>query len=293
MSLEEEIIKNPDLVKTLNQQQIKKILSKTLNVFKKENTLLEPDNNRFVFAGDTHGDFETTKAIVKNFFDKNNLVFLGDYIDREPIRWGSIYNVTYLFILKGCYPEKIYLLKGNHECNYIIPCYPYEFESEIIQRYDSSVLHDKFVETFKNMPLMLLTKNVFAAHGGIIKKANLEILRKTDKNNIAAVESLVWSDPVISPTYRGAGDRFDEEDLTSFLNEINAKVFVRGHDYNTLGFSIYNGKCLTIFSSQKYKKMGNQGVLVAIVEKQASNIKDISIKNLSNGKWIEYKTANL
>jgi len=90
-------------------------------------------------VGDTHGDFETTKAIVKKFLNNmDHLVFLGDYIDRSPTKWGSIYNITYLMLLKLLYPRKIILLKGNHECNYLIPCYPYEFEKEIIQRFGSS-----------------------------------------------------------------------------------------------------------------------------------------------------------
>lgn len=290
----EEILEKPDLVKNLDEREIEGYLDKVMLILKKEKAFLEPDHsNTFVFAGDTHGDFDTTKAIVKNFFDKNCLVFLGDYIDREPARWGSIYNIVYLFILKCYHPEKIYLLKGNHECNYIIPCFPYEFEGEIIQRFGSSKLHNKFVEVFKTMPLMLLTKNVFAAHGGIIKGADLEKLRGIGKNDATAIESLVWSDPAISPTYRGAGIRFNEKDLTSFLDKINAKVFIRGHDYNTLGFSIYNGKCLTIFSSQRYKNMGNRGVLAATIEKTVTSIKDISVKNLIDGKWIEYKTAEL
>jgi len=290
----DEILRKPDLVKNLDEQEIEKYLDRVISVLKREKAFLEPNHNdTLVFVGDTHGDFETTKAIVENFFDKNCLIFLGDYIDREPTRWGSIYNIIYLFILKCCYPRRIYLLKGNHECNYIIPCFPYEFEGEIVQRFGSSKLHDKFVDVFKTMPLMLLAKNVFAAHGGILKGADLEKLREIDKNDVAAIESLVWSDPVISPTYRGAGDRFDEKDLNRFLNGIDAKLFIRGHDYNTLGFSIYNDRCLTIFSSERYRNMGNKGVLVTIVEKQVSNIEDISVEDFSGGQWREYRLARL
>ena len=221
------------------------------------------------FIGDTHGDFETTKSVIKRFFYLDHLVFLGDYIDREPSLYGSIFNVTYLFILKYRFPEKIILLKGNHECNYIIPCFHYGFESEIIKRFGSSKLHEKYVEAFSNMPLMVLNNNVFAAHGGIIKNANLKYLKSIGKNDRKAVETLVWSDPVISLTFRGAGFSFDSDDLSKFLEETNAKVFVRGHDYNTLGFSIFKDKCLTIFSSSLYKKMGNGGILVARAEKKS------------------------
>ncbi|MDD2665714.1 MAG: metallophosphoesterase family protein [Methanocellales archaeon] len=228
---------------------------------------------------------------MKRFFDGRYLVFLGDYIDRDPMKWGSIHNVTYLLFLKCRYPEKIFLLKGNHECNYAIPCFPYEFEQEIIQRYGSHRLHKKYVEAFSSMPLMVLAKNVFAAHGGILKGANLEQLRKIGKNDLTSIESIVWSDPIISTTFRGVGDPFNEEDLTKFLDGINARVFIRGHDYSTLGISIYGGRCLTIFSSRRYKEMGNGGILVARAEKEISCTSDLILEDFSTGKWLNYEAA--
>jgi predicted phosphodiesterase len=286
------VIDDPDFVASLNENEIGTFLGKVKPVLEKEKALIELDG-KIVFVGDTHGDFNTTKAIIERFFNKDYLVFLGDYIDREPMKWGSIYNITYLLLLKYCYPEKIILLKGNHECNYIIPCFPYEFEGEIIQRFGFSNLHKKYTEIFSLMPLMVLANNVFAAHGGILKGFDLESLRKIDKNNVTAIEPLVWSDPALSLTYRGAGDRFDKKDLIRFLEGIKANMFIRGHDYNTLGFSIYNDRCLTIFSSYRYKNMGNSGILVARAEKKISGIKDLLVEDFSSGHWMNYKVASI
>jgi predicted phosphodiesterase len=284
----ESVINNPDKVASLEERDIEKCLEMVTSIFDKEKALIELKSD-IAFIGDTHGDFETTKSVVKQFFNAEHLVFLGDYIDREPMKWGSIYNITYLLLLKCRYPEKIILLKGNHECNYIIPCLPYEFEEEIIDRFGSSNLHKKYVEVFMSMPLIVLANNVFAAHGGILKRTDLEQLRKIDKNDSVAIESLVWSDPVLSHTFRGAGNPFNEDDLTKFLDEINARVFIRGHDYNTLGFAIYRNRCLTIFTSRRYKEMGNKGILVARTKKVISNIDDLILEDFYTGKWIRYK----
>jgi len=284
------VVEDPDYVSCLNENEIEYCLEKIKPIFEKEKALIELNGN-VVFVGDTHGDFSTTKAIVEGFFNSDHIVFLGDYVDREPIKWGSIYNITYLLLLKYCYPEKIILLKGNHECNYVIPCFPYEFENEIIQRYSSSKLHEKYTKIFSSMPLMVLTNKVFASHGGFLKEADLKELKKTEKNDLRAIESLVWSDPEISTTYRGAGSRFNEEDIVEFLDKINAKVFIRGHDYNTLGTSIYGDKCITIFSSSRYKEMGNRGILVAITNKEIYSTNDLVLKDYSTGKWRSYKAA--
>jgi serine/threonine-protein phosphatase 2A catalytic subunit len=284
------VVNDPDYVACLNENEIEDCLEKIKFILEKEKALIELNGN-VVFIGDTHGDFSTTKAIVERFFNVNHLVFLGDYVDREPMKWGSIYNITYLLLLKCSYPEKIVLLKGNHECNYAIPCFPYEFEIEIIQRYGSANLHGKYAEIFSLMPLMVLTNNIFAAHGGILKEADLEQLKKTGKNDLGAIESLVWSDPVISPTFRGAGNPFNEEDLVKFLDEINARVFIRGHDYCNLGITIYGDRCLTIFSSCRYKEMGNRGILVASADKEIFSASDLVLEDFSTGKWITYEAA--
>lgn len=274
------------------RHELEECLEDVREIMEKEPSLVE-FNGKVMFAGDTHGDLKVTKAIAERFFEKefDYLVFLGDYIDRAPSDIGSsVPNMNYLMFLKRDFPEDVILLKGNHEANYAIPCYPYEFEKEIEDAYPK--MHERYVEVFKNMPLMVLSNKVFASHGGILRGFGLRKLREVDKNDLHAIESLTWSDPDFSQIFRGIGFPYDRRDVEKFLKGIKANLFIKGHDYSTNGMAIYGGICLTIFSSRRYKNMGNGGVLVAEIEGEVESIADIKVMDYSTGIWRDY-TINI
>ena len=68
-----------------------------------------------IFAvGDIHGCFDKLCALMDKIpinMDRDQLLFIGDYIDRGP---GSIEVLDYLIELKKKSPDVIFL-KGNHE----------------------------------------------------------------------------------------------------------------------------------------------------------------------------------
>ncbi|MCD6573581.1 MAG: metallophosphoesterase [Thermoplasmata archaeon] len=260
-------------------------IEKAIEAMKKEPAFLKLHGNIMV-AGDTHGDVVISKAIVKKFFEENYnaLLFLGDYVDRAPDDVdSSIPNINFLLEMKTRHPDKIFLLKGNHEANYAIPCFPNEFEYEVKQSCPS--LYELYVKAFMEMPLMALANNVYAAHGGFPRK-NMSI----DKNDVDAIEEITWSDVALSPVYRGAGFKFDKKMLAEFLNRINAKAFIRGHDYTMNGIIAYEA-CLTIFSSRRYENEGNGGILIAKINGMIDGIGDIKIERWRDGKWEIYEPA--
>ncbi len=305
MKFIESIIENPDEVGKLNEKQISNYLFQILDLLNELNepSLIELNGkDEVIFVGDTHGDFETTKIIVQQKFlpNPNNkkLVFLGDYINRTPpdVKSGAIKNITYLFLLKLSFPNQIYLLKGNHESIGTMPCHPYEFEDDLKRRFGGRTkLHPIYLRLFSKLPLMIKTKNgIYAAHGGILKDADLNELRNVDKNNKQVLSSIVWSDPIDYGPYRGKiGDNFSSSELSIFLKNIGAKVMIRGHDYNTLGYSIYNNKCLTIFSSRLYVNKGNGGILIAKskLDKKINNVLDLEVEDVSSGVWKKYRVG--
>ena len=68
-----------------------------------------------VIFGDIHGQFYDLIELMRSMrFGKTSkkFLFLGDYVDRGQ---HGPEVVAYLFALKVCYPNQIFLLRGNHE----------------------------------------------------------------------------------------------------------------------------------------------------------------------------------
>uniref|UniRef100_A0A7C4EQA1 Serine/threonine specific protein phosphatases domain-containing protein n=1 Tax=Thermodesulfovibrio aggregans TaxID=86166 RepID=A0A7C4EQA1_9BACT len=281
-----EIFYNPDFLKSFEPDEIIKIFSETAEVLKKDAPFIKFSltEGEAKFIGDTHGDFSTTKYIVREFLkDSENqyLFFLGDYIDREPEPGGSVFNLLYLCLLKIRFPDRVYLLKGNHEANYAVECFPYEFDQELIEIFGSYgfKIHDEAVKVFREMPLMIQTQNgVVAAHGGF----PLSGQPIDDKSRKDLIIDILWADPDISPTFRGYGiPKFTEEELLNFLNSVNATCFIRGHDYNVGGRAIYSNRCITVFTSRRY--VLHAGITLAKVDlsKKIKDARDIVLEDLS------------
>lgn len=90
-------------------------------VLLEENTVA-PVRAPVVIAGDIHGQFFDLLELFTRSGDpdptslKNSYVFLGDFVDRG---FNSIETFTLLLLLKLKFPQKITLLRGNHESRQI------------------------------------------------------------------------------------------------------------------------------------------------------------------------------
>ena len=108
------IMKNFQKNGRMSKDAAVRLLKMTLETFKKEENIVKvPDP--VVFVGDIHGQFfDLVKMLdLVGKIGDLNFVFLGDYVDRGMF---SFEVVATLYALKLCYPHKITLLRGNHEC---------------------------------------------------------------------------------------------------------------------------------------------------------------------------------
>jgi len=148
---------------------------------------------------------------------------------------------------------------------------------------------------FELLPLYFITDNgIFASHAGIVKginsKDDIQNIKIDDEDPILA---MTWGDPTQTGDNRGwiSGiANYTEEELVSFLEKVGSSVILRGHDYDTLGYSQYSDRLFTVFTSRRYKDEGNGGILIARVklDKEVKTILDINVLNYDEGEWRDY-----
>lgn len=73
-------------------------------------------------AGDVHGQFYDVLQMfhVGQEIPDSQYIMIGDFVDRG---YNSVETITLLFLLKVRYPDKLTLLRGNHECRNITTVY--------------------------------------------------------------------------------------------------------------------------------------------------------------------------
>lgn len=102
---------------TLAQYEIKLIMQTAIEILRKEPNV-KYINSSITIVGDIHGQFLDLLELfdVGGELPHTNYLFLGDYVDRGP---QSIEVISLLILLKIKYPDKIHLIRGNHESKHL------------------------------------------------------------------------------------------------------------------------------------------------------------------------------
>jgi len=211
-----------------------------------------------IIVGDIHGDLESLRNILsregipKSLRDDDKLlVFLGDYVDRGKYSLEVLYL---LFSLKLTFPDKVLLLRGNHEPPPGLIPYPHDLPIQCRLKYGErgEEVYDRLMGLFQNLPHSAVSENgIFLVHGGI--PISSPSLREIDTCGSELLEELLWNDPsdLISkwaPSPRGAGYLFGESITKRFLSSNGLQLIIRGHEPCD-GFKLnHKGRVITVFS---------------------------------------------
>lgn len=263
-----EILEYPDAVSSLNRYEILDLLDGVNRIFEKEDKLIKIASNRgkAIFVGDTHGDFSATKKVITTYLKDNTVIFLGDYVDRGS---QSNENINYLLINKLCFPDKLFLLMGNHEARNIMPFSPSDFWESLE---NDLVLYNKYAKTLAKLPIVATTNNnVIAVHGGLPEIVSLDEINQIIDGDIKWFQ-ITWMDfedrkgeYLYTDPWTGR-DKYGADYFKKIMNRLGMEVLIRAHDYYAKGI-IFNKKCLTLFTSKYYSSFGNiKGRIIAIVD---------------------------
>lgn len=210
--------------------------------------------------GDLHGHLLNLYQILQicDMPPNTKYLFLGDIVDRG---YCSLETASLIFALKVCYPDCVYVIRGNHEFSSV--SLTGGFFDEVTTIYNSQNVFNAFNSTFEYFPVAALVGTSYLClHGGISpdlkflsQLSSIERPIKEYSNPILC--GLFWSDPQNEITKfqssgRGVGFLFGSKPLIKFLNRNNLQILIRGHECVD-GYSfIFDQKCITVFSASNY-----------------------------------------
>ncbi|EPB69510.1 Ser/Thr phosphatase family protein [Ancylostoma ceylanicum] len=287
-----------------DRAQLQEVLRLGAQIFFSEDSLLEVPVPCIVY-GDTHGQYS----------DLLRCVFLGDFVDRGS---HGVELFTLITCLKVCFPDNIFVLRGNHEEESLNQLY--SFASEVQLKFDSKMsnlntgpgsMYSHFKNVFMNLPLAcLIGGDILAMHGGISPMLrNLQDIQQIERPIDEFVKGtlacdLVWSDPdtlnnveKYEPNLEreatvGIGQLFSKSAVKETCRRLGVKMIIRGHQAPLHGYASWaGGRLITLFSAPAYKGSTEETVnLGACIE--APETGELIIKQLKVNETIRKKRAH-
>ena len=243
----------------LKEEEIKFLIDKSYQIIKEQKMLVELEAPLHV-CGDIHGQYYDLLRIFEHcgYPGEYNYLFLGDYVDRGK---QSLETVSLLLCYKIKYPEKVTLLRGNHESS--VTNRIYGFYDECKRRYNIR-LWKSFTDLFNYLPVAaLIDDKILCMHGGLSPDLKSiqniqDISRPTEIPDQGLLCDLLWSDPDKEAVDYDENDRgvsviFGEKVVTDFNKKNDLDLIIRAHQVVDDGYEFFaNRQLITIFSAPNY-----------------------------------------
>ncbi|KAF3993098.1 hypothetical protein FT663_00922 [Candidozyma haemuli var. vulneris] len=258
----------------LSEQDVKKLCDMAIDVLQFEENV-QPVQVPVTICGDVHGQFHDLMELFKigGPCPDTNYLFMGDYVDRG---YYSVETVSYLVCMKVRYPNRITILRGNHESRQITQVYG--FYDECLRKYGSATVWKLFTDLFDYFPITALVDNkVFCLHGGLSPMVETidqvrELNRIQEVPHDGPMCDLLWSDPDDRGGWgisaRGAGFTFGQDISEQFNHTNDLDLVARAHQLVMDGYSwSHQEAVVTIFSAPNYcYRCGNQAAIMEMDE---------------------------
>ena len=273
-----------------SEAEIELLCSKVTEILSKESNV-QNVSSPVTVCGDIHGQFEDLLELFRIGGDcpEISYLFLGDYVDRGH---KSVETFLFLICLKLKYPDRVTLIRGNHESRTITQAYG--FYDECNKKFGTMNVWRYCSDLFDYMTLSaVIDDKILCIHGGISPKIlNLDDIRSIDRRQEVPQEGpmcdIMWSDPEdikgfkVSP--RGAGFIFGESAVDEFLQKNNLKYIVRAHQLVMEGYKLhFKDKVITVWSAPNYcYRCGNVASLMELDENLGRSFKTFEQAPLDN-----------
>jgi serine/threonine-protein phosphatase 5 len=261
------ILEGENLIEIIiNENIIKKMESHYNNLTKLVQYVKINNNQKVIYVGDIHGDFNAMINAFSLFDPKNNhIIFLGDIVDRGP---NSVECIVMLFLYKIMFPNKVHIIRGNHECIMTSKIYGFYNELEYKNKSISTImLFNEICKIFSHLPIIYIISNeinmyrICAVHGCIDKKTDLTIIENYHHAENNSIDEC-WNDPhpeidafEDEPSERGCGNYVVPSSIKEWMMLNHVNCIIRSHEVveNGYKFGINNESYLIhIFSQPNY-----------------------------------------